>query len=328
MLQIIRDQTFNPYFNLAMEKWLCDHNAGQRMLYLWQNERTVVIGKNQDPLKECRLRVLEADGGHLARRCSGGGAVYHDLGNLNFTFLMPREQFDLHTQCSVVLKAVQSFGIHAEFSGRNDLLVQGRKFSGNAFYHGPHSSFHHGTLMVDTDSEQVSRYLQVSRDKLRSNGVDSVRQRIINLKECCPQLNIEALKTALIEAMSATFNEAAQPWSPSAEERQEIEALAAVYRSSEWLYPARVHADLCAARRFEWGEVQLELAWRGDQIQDCRLYSDAMETEPLQQLQQALKGRPVTAILNRESEPPGLHSSIASECLRWMQEILEGQENT
>lgn len=298
------------------------------MLYLWQNERTVVIGRNQDPIKECRTRVLEADGGHLARRCSGGGAVYHDLGNLNFTFFMPREQFDLHAQCAVVLEAVRSFGIDAEFSGRNDLLVQGRKFSGSAFYHGPRGSFHHGTLMVDTDSAQVSRYLQVSRQKLRSNGVDSVRRRIINLKECCPELEIESLKNALIEATASAFHEEVQPWRPKAEELREIEALAEVYRSPQWLYPTRVHADLSADHRFEWGEVRLELAWRGDQIQDCRLYSDAMEIEPLGQLQQALKGQSVISLSNRGTEQLGLNSPIAAECLRWVQELLEGQENT
>ena len=153
MLYFTEGQTFDPYFNLAMEKWLCDHLDGRRILYLWQNEHTVVIGKNQNPLKECRLAALKQDGGLLARRCSGGGAVYHDLGNLNFTMLVPNDQFDLHRQCSVLLQAVRQFGVDAQFSGRNDLTAQGRKFSGNAFYHGPHGSFHHGTLLVDTDSE-------------------------------------------------------------------------------------------------------------------------------------------------------------------------------
>ena len=183
MLYFTEGQTFDPYFNLAMEKWLCDHLDGRRILYLWQNEHTVVIGKNQNPLKECRLAALKQDGGLLARRCSGGGAVYHDLGNLNFTMLVPNDQFDLHRQCSVLLQAVRQFGVDAQFSGRNDLTAQGRKFSGNAFYHGPHGSFHHGTLLVDTDSEKVARYLKVSAAKLKGNGVDSVRQREMCIRD-------------------------------------------------------------------------------------------------------------------------------------------------
>ena len=132
---IYNAQGSDPHENLAVEKVLMDAmQPGEAMLYLWQNLNTVVIGKNQNAWLECRTSLLEEEGGKLARRLSGGGAVFHDLGNLNFTFLMCAEDYDLDKQVAVIQKACAFAGIHAEKSGRNDLLADGRKFSGNAFY--------------------------------------------------------------------------------------------------------------------------------------------------------------------------------------------------
>ncbi|MGE5581860.1 MAG: lipoyl protein ligase domain-containing protein, partial [Bacillota bacterium] len=123
--------SFDPWYNLAVEEMLLDTvGENQCLLYLWQNQNTVVIGKNQNPWKECQTAVLEQEGGYLARRLSGGGAVFHDLGNLNFTFLMNRAGYNLQKQLGVILAAVKELGIPAEINGRNDLIAGGRKFSG------------------------------------------------------------------------------------------------------------------------------------------------------------------------------------------------------
>ena len=165
----------------------------------------MVIGRNQNPWKECRTALLTEEGGHLARRLSGGGAVFHDLGNLNFTFLMPAADYDLPRQLAVIERACQSLGIPAARSGRNDLLAEGRKFSGNAFYQHAGKAYHHGTLMLDVDLEMVQRYLSPSKAKLAAKGVDSVRSRVVNLREFVPDLTIPQLADALIAALAEVY---------------------------------------------------------------------------------------------------------------------------
>ena len=163
-IAVYESDGFDPHRNLAIEQHLLETVLGGCcLLYLWRNERTVVIGKNQNAWAECRTTLLSDEGGRLARRLSGGGAVYHDLGNLNFTFLMREEDYDLPRQLSVIQRACTLCGIETEISGRNDLLASGRKFSGNAFYHHEGRAYHHGTLLVDVDADAMSRYLSPSR---------------------------------------------------------------------------------------------------------------------------------------------------------------------
>lgn len=138
--KIVYSHSYDPWFNLAVEEYLLNHvHDHEVILYLWQNDQTVVIGRNQNAWKECAWEQLEKDGGKLARRLSGGGAVFHDLGNLNFTFLTTKKHYELERQLSVILQALRKLGVNAEFSGRNDLMLDGRKFSGHAYYYQGHS---------------------------------------------------------------------------------------------------------------------------------------------------------------------------------------------
>ena len=195
-------ETMDPYVNLATEEFLLKHcGPDQSILYLWQNQHTVVIGKNQNAWKECRIGAIEKAGGHIARRLSGGGAVYHDLGNLNFTFITGRAHYDVAGNMEVIRKAVASFGIDARKTGRNDLEANGHKFSGNAYFEGAKTCYHHGTLMIDVDLSKLKDYLNVSQAKLQSKGVESVRSRVVNLRELEPTITIEGMK----EAMKVAF---------------------------------------------------------------------------------------------------------------------------
>ena len=195
-IQIITTSNTDPYENLALEEYLMDTvEPGTCILYLWQNRQTVVIGQNQNAWQECKVKELEEDGGFLARRLSGGGAVFHDLGNLNFTFLLPRSEYDVARQSDVIVQAVRSFGLAAERSGRNDILVDGRKFSGNAYFKRGANAYHHGTLLIHVYMANLSRYLNVPADKLRSKIADGVgctgcvHERVDRTMDCCWDCN-------------------------------------------------------------------------------------------------------------------------------------------
>ncbi|MBQ1691929.1 MAG: lipoate--protein ligase, partial [Erysipelotrichaceae bacterium] len=162
-LRVFVSESLDVYHNQAIEKYFLDRiEDDEVILYLWQNDRTIVIGANQDAYGECDIEKLEKDGGHLARRITGGGAVYHDKGNLNFTFITPKALYDLSKQEEVILKALDCLGIKAAKTGRNDLVIDGRKFSGHAYYKGKRSCLHHGTLMLEVDEGRLQDYLRVS----------------------------------------------------------------------------------------------------------------------------------------------------------------------
>lgn len=291
MIRYIISQETNPYENTALEEYLLLHaEPGEVILYLWQNERTVVIGRNQNPWRECRLEQLEADGGHLARRLSGGGAVFHDLGNLNFTFLAQKDWYDVERQTRVILEAVKSLGIPAEKNGRNDLMADGRKFSGNAFYQTGKFCYHHGTILIQASQEDMARYLQVSEQKLRSKGVASVKSRVGNLTRLCPGLTVEAMKKALVAAFEQVYGEQALYLPPERIPAEEKKAAAARFGSWEWLYGRRIPFNFETSGRFDWGEVWLCLNISGGVILDAECWTDALDAAFSERVCQALSG--------------------------------------
>ena len=148
-LQVIISPQYDPFLNRAVEQYLTERQEeGVVTLYLWKNQQTVVIGYNQNPYAECNVQLLLDEGGHLMRRGTGGGAVYHDLGNINFSFIADKSLYDVRKQLSVIQDALLAYGLEAEISGRNDLTCQGRKFSGNAFGKGKKNDLHHGTILI------------------------------------------------------------------------------------------------------------------------------------------------------------------------------------
>lgn len=281
----------NPWFNLSFEEHLVNGvGEDEIFFYLWQNQHTVVIGKHQNPWREVLVSELEGDDGKLARRLSGGGAVYHDLGNLNFTFVMHKKHEDLHKQLNVILEGVKALGIEASFSGRNDILADGRKFSGNAFYYGKTNYYHHGTVLVDVDMKHLSKYLNVSIKKLEAKGVESVKSRVINLKEINPTLTIEAVKSALSDAFSKTYGDVAETVviDENHAPKDAIERFNH-YSSWEWRFGKTPEFQASFEEKFSWGEVVLAIRAKGGVASEIELFSDAMSTQFIESIQNALK---------------------------------------
>ena len=288
---IYNAQGTNPHENLAAEKVLMDAlQPGEAMLYLWQNLNTVVIGKNQNAWLECRTSLLEEEGGKLSRRLSGGGAVYHDLGNLNFTFLMCKEDYDLNKQVEVIKQACALSGIQAEKSGRNDLLADGKKFSGNAFYQDKVHAYHHGTLMVDVDKEKLGRYLSPPKAKLEAKGVASVRSRVVNLKELCPSLTIEGMRKNMVLAFQDVYGLTAMEFVLDDAMKTQIHQLKDLYSSWDYLYGAPLSFTFSCEEKFDWGYVGLELDAKGGIVQEVGINTDAMDWTLPESIVRALKG--------------------------------------
>ena len=260
------------------------------ILYLWQNRHTVVIGKNQNCWKECRVSQLEKDDGYLVRRLSGGGAVYHDMGNLNFTFLVRKGNYDVDRQMSVIIRAMQLMGLKAEKSGRNDALIDGRKFSGNAFYERNDFCYHHGTLLLDVNKQQMAKYLNVSADKLKSKGVESVRSRVANLCEFYPGVTVELVSAKLREAFGEIYGLEVADYDTGRFSKETIEEYENKFASWEWKYGRRIPFQYEFGRRFEWGDVQLQLEVNEGIIKNANVFSDSMDPEWAAELAEALPG--------------------------------------
>lgn len=290
-LRIYESLCFDPHANLATEKHLMDMTRpGMCLLYLWQNQNTVVIGRNQNPWLECRTNLLQDEGGTLARRLSGGGAVFHDLGNLNFTFIMCKEDYDLDRQLRVIQTACRLAGIHAERSGRNDLLAEGQKFSGNAFYQSKTHAYHHGTLMVDVDKDKLGRYLSPPKAKLEAKGVASVRSRVVNLKELAPELTVHRMKQYMRTAFSTVYGMDAEPVMLSDDDINAIDHLRTEYGSWEYLFGTPLPFTFQCQGHFPWGHIHLQLNAKDGIICSTKFYSDAMDWRLPETVQTALTG--------------------------------------
>lgn len=334
-LSIYSTDNRDPYKNLAIEEYLTFHvNKGECILFLWQNQNCVVIGKNQNCWKECRVHELETEGGCLVRRLSGGGAVFHDLGNLNFTFCVRKEDYDVDRQTEVVLEAVRLLGIRAEKNGRNDLTAEGRKFSGNAFYQSGDFCCHHGTLLICGDRQRMGKYLCVSREKLQSKGVASVRGRTVNLQEIKPDLTVEAAKLAMAEAFEIVYGSGRQTRAkerpepgkrqtdPINEEQQklqenkkepagnrkrlkfldeerldwqEIGALEKRFSSWEWRYGKNLSFQHQMRRRFPWGEAELQFQVKEGRVLEAAVFSDGMDADFFSRLPEVWRDCPYEA---------------------------------
>ena len=288
---IVSNQT-NPYWNIAVENYLVSlPETDVVTLYLWKNRRTVVIGQNQNPFSECNVEALAADGGYLMRRRTGGGAVYHDDGNINFSFVAPKALYDQNRQFEVIKHAVAEFGIVAELSGRNDILTEGRKFSGNAFSKGKYQDLHHGTILIKGNMEDLQRYLKPKPVKLQKHGVTSVKSRVVNLSELNPAITSESIVPQLLKAFEEVYGGTAMELAfDETIARPDVKALYEEFASDEWRYGKWRTFTAQRSAQFDWGGVEVALTIEDDIITDVQIASDALDLAALDEARHLLTG--------------------------------------
>ncbi|MFM4678211.1 lipoate--protein ligase A [Aeromonas media] len=330
-LRLLVSDSHDPLFNLAVEECIFRQmDPAQRVLFLWRNANTVVIGRAQNPWKECNTRRMEEDGVTLARRSSGGGAVFHDLGNSCFTFMAGKPGYDKSVSTAIVLDALRRLGVEAFASGRNDLLVAtpdgDRKVSGSAYRETQDRGFHHGTLLLDADLGRLANYLNPDPKKLAAKGISSVRSRVANLCDLRPGIDHQQVSEALLEAFFGYYGERVLPEHISPEQMPDLPGFAETFarqRSWEWNFghaPAFSHQ---LDERFGWGGVELHFDVEKGVIGGAQIFSDSLDPAPLDVLAERLVGasyRPeAMAVLLRQlmSEFPARAHELA-ELEAWL----------
>ncbi len=326
-IRVYTAEHHNPWFNLATEDWLFKNfPEDEHLLFLWRNHPCIVIGRFQNPWMECNLDKMKRDEIYLARRQSGGGAVYHDLGNTNFTFMSPAGDYSVERNFSIILKALEQFGISGEVSGRNDLLVDGKKFSGSAFRKNAKKAFHHGTLLINADLGGVSSYLTPHKEKLVSKGIRSVSSRVMNLHEAREGISHDNLSHAIIEEFFRVHSQRVEVEDLTIEKLRKEASLYETYEtysSWKWLYggsPKFVHP---ISQRFDWGLISFDLKIHNGIIQEAEIASDALSVDFIEFLHRSLPGTPYTddsvyhAVVDRISlELPGEYRDMAHDVAR------------
>ena len=292
-IKVMHSGTLNPWFNLATEDWIFhDIEPEGHTLYLWKNSETVVIGRYQNPWVECRLELMEKEGVKLARRQSGGGAVYHDSRNLNFTFMSGIDNYSKERNFEIIISALSKFGIDVEVSGRNDLLTGGRKISGSAFKLARDRAFHHGTLLVDVDLDRLSAYLNPDNRKLSSKGIESVKSRVANLTEYNHEINTEVLENVITEVFFDYYGYGEEEILDleSLERKTALLNYFELMKSHEWLYQKSPDFTHRIDRRFYWGGIEINLNVQQAEITDVVIFSDCLYPEMINMLTEILKG--------------------------------------
>ena len=296
-LRLLLSDSYDPWFNLAVEDCIFREMTTQRVLFLWRNAETVVIGQAQNPWKECNTRRMEEDGIRLARRSSGGGAVFHDLGNTCFTFMAGKPEYDKSVSTNIILNALKRLGIDASASGRNDLVVQTtegeRKISGSAYRETADRGFHHGTLLLNADLSRLANYLNPDVKKLQAKGITSVRSRVANLSEFVPYINHEQICEAVTAAFFDWYGSSVEPEIISPDVFPDIPGFAerfAKQSSWEWNFGKAPAFSHLLNERFIWGGVDIHFDVEKGSISRAQIFTDSLNPAPLLALADALVG--------------------------------------
>lgn len=294
MLFIDNKGITDPRINLAIEEYaLKNLDIEDTYLLFYINEPSIIIGKNQNSVEEINTKYVEDNGIHVVRRLSGGGAVYHDHGNLNFSFITKDDGESFHNFkkfTAPVVEALKSLGVNAEMSGRNDLLAEGRKISGNAQFSTKGRMFSHGTLLFDSEIEHVVSALNVKKDKIESKGIKSIRSRVANIKEFLKEdITIEQFRQLLLEAIFKTKD--IPEYELTKEDWKNIHELSKErYQNWDWNYGKSPKFNLQHSHRFPVGQIDIRLDVTKGKIENCKIYGDFFGVGDVSEIEELLIG--------------------------------------
>lgn len=288
----IENTNNDPRYNLAFEEYVfLNTDYDEPILLLWQNGPAVIVGKYQNTLEEVNYDFVKEKGINIVRRNTGGGAVYHDLGNLNYSFIIPdvQSKIDFKTFTIPVVKALESAGVQAEQTGRNDILVDGKKFSGNAQQFSNHKLLHHGTLMFDVNTDDVAKALKVKEGKFKSKATKSVKSRVTNLKPYLGDITVEDFKNLLIEWFDREYG--LKKVELTEKQKQEILDLREKkYATDDWNLGRSPKADIVRGDFFRCGQVEFHFSIEKHRIKDVKITGDFFPTKDIAQLEESLRG--------------------------------------
>jgi lipoate---protein ligase len=296
MLFIDNKGITDPRINLAIEEYaLKNLDINETYLLFYINEPSIIIGKNQNTIEEINTEYVEKNGIHVVRRLSGGGAVYHDLGNLNFSFITKDDGdsfLNFRKFTEPIIEALKKLGVNAELSGRNDIIVEGRKISGNAQFSTRGRMFSHGTLLFDSKIENIVSALNVKKDKIESKGIKSVRSRVSNISEFLKEkMTIEEFRSILLESIFGKEKEIPE-YVLTEEDWANIHKLSRErYQNWEWNYGKSPKFNLQHSHRFPAGQIDVRLEVQKGIIENCKIYGDFFGAGDVAEIEEKLIGK-------------------------------------
>ncbi|NFT13725.1 lipoate--protein ligase [Clostridium botulinum] len=295
-MQFLVNKSTNPFFNLALEEYLLKNvDIKEDYFILWQNEPTIVIGKHQNTLKEINMNFVKDNNINVVRRNSGGGAVYHDLGNINFTFITKYDEkhlLDFKTFTNPVVYSLGKLNVKAELSGRNDILIDGRKISGNSQHIYKDRFLHHGTLLFNSELENLVKALNVDNDKILSKGIESIKSRVTNIKEHVKEdIFMEEFKEILIENIFIWNKSSLKEYNLTSDHINEIEKLMKEkYMTWQWNYGESPEFNYRNSKRLQGGKLEVLLNIVEGHINECKIYGDFLGLMDVSEIEKRIIG--------------------------------------
>ena len=288
---LINNTNTNAYFNLAMEEYFLK-NTNEDIFLLWQNENSIIVGKNQNTLSEINYDYVKENNIKVVRRLSGGGAVFHDLGNINFTFISCNDNSfsDFKKFTMPIVEALKELNVHAEFSGRNDLLIDGQKFSGNAQYNYKNKVMHHGTLLFSSEINNLSNALKVKPSKFQGKSVKSVKSRVTNISSHLDkEMTVLEFKDYLMDFINKR-DENSHFYELNDKDIESINKLVEEkYSTWEWNFGYSPKYSLYNELKYPGGNVEFSLDVHDGLIKDIKFFGDFFGKEDISFIENKLR---------------------------------------